>query len=67
MLDLEHQLAQRHPRWFKGPHARIVKPLLGRVQKATRLGERILQAHTDSPSATPQIPTVVNIASAITV
>ena len=39
MLDLERQMAQRHPRWFQGPHARLVKPLLGKVQKMSRLAE----------------------------
>ncbi|MFH1598708.1 MAG: lysophospholipid acyltransferase family protein [Pseudomonadota bacterium] len=39
MLDLERQMAKRHPRWFQGPHARLVKPLLGKVQKVSRLAE----------------------------
>ncbi|KFL35767.1 lysophospholipid acyltransferase family protein [Arenimonas donghaensis] len=39
MLDLERQLASRHPAWFRGPHAGLVKPLVARVQKASRLAE----------------------------
>ncbi len=39
MIDLEHTLAARFPRWFEGHRARVSRPLVGALSRWSRLGE----------------------------
>ena len=39
MLELERRLAERFPRWFQGPRARLAKPLLRAFGHVSRLDE----------------------------
>jgi len=39
VIELEHQLEQRFPDWFRGARARLARPLLRGIRRIARLDE----------------------------